>query len=242
MNTLPREEVEVPSRTSGNLRIVAERLGQELRQRRDLPEALSERDVYTATLESMANRRRRLSYDMLKKVLSDLDQVARMLGHGLDGHPASPDEQSSVTAAFPLNEETLRSTVLGFSLGLILTRPAVDGSGYPHLFAFAKLVAAGDGFVANENHNFGYHIHYYDRKERRTNVIFTFDPQEPRGSRETTFWEGHAGGSVQAKAKPDKFGDRRKMAIHDSCVSFLRTVSKGDFKTPSTPRSVLWCG
>lgn len=51
--------------------------------------------------------------------------------------------------------------------------------------------------VERENHNFGYHFHYgivKSGKINRTNLLLTFDPQQPEDKKGILYWEYHGDG------------------------------------------------
>ncbi len=112
----------------------------------------------------------------------------------------------------------------------------VTGETYPHLFNYMVEIPGDRGFgVERENHNFGYHIHYVQLsggRKRRANAIFMFDPKEPLIADPLLYWEPHHE-PAQLHINPGVFGNRRRMALYDTCISFLGKVPKCEFKMPS---------
>ena len=107
---------------------------------------------------------------------------------------------------------------------------------YPCLYRYIVAIPGDKGFgLDRENHNFGYHIHYVQlngKRNQRTNSIFMFNPKEPAIPKPLLYWEPHHE-AAQVHINPGSFGERRKMAIYDTCTPFLSKVPKHEFKTPS---------
>lgn len=107
---------------------------------------------------------------------------------------------------------------------------------YLCLYRFIVAIPGDKGFgLDQENHNFGYHIHYVQlngRKTQRTNAIFMFNPKEPAIPKPLLYWEPHHK-TTQVHINPGSFGNRRRMAVYDTCTPFLSKVPKHAFKTPS---------
>ena len=73
----------------------------------------------------------------------------------------------------------------------------------------------------------------------------TFNPKEPYSgdsekiNKDTLYWEYHSDGT---KKHPDLFREKRKKAIFSTSVSFLRNISKSEFKVPSSKSKVFHKG
>ena len=87
----------------------------------------------------------------------------------------------------------------------------------------------------------GYHIHYVvmkDKKQKRTNIVFTFDPSEISDSQpHVLHWEHHGSGLSK---EPEQFGVRRRNAIYDTSCGFLSKLPKHEFKVPGSKSKVFW--
>lgn len=88
---------------------------------------------------------------------------------------------------FSCTVEITRSLGLDYELALVRRTPLFNKTEHPHLLEF--LISLPGRFssegVQGENHGYGYHIHYIvaeKRKAKRTNVLLTFDPKEPKVS------------------------------------------------------------
>lgn len=91
----------------------------------------------------------------------------------------------------------LASMSYGIDYNLELRResPIVSEENYPVIYfclvALPKLKNEG---LLNENHGMGYHIHYVviqSKKQKRTNIVFTFNPSEISNSQNVLYWENH---------------------------------------------------
>ena len=103
--------------------------------------------------------------------------------------------------------------------------------------SFLSLIAAGDDWLKREN-QMGYHFHYLaTRRKLRTNILLTFDPEEPVGPPDSLFWEHHASG--KRTAAPAMWGNDRKLAVFDAANRSLRKPGKSTFRAPSRGASVL---
>lgn len=137
----------------------------------------------------------------------------------------------------------LASMSFGIDYNLELRRdsPIVSEENYPVIyFCLVALPKLKDEGLLNENHGMGYHIHYVviqNKKQKRTNIVFTFNPSEVSTIQNVLYWEYHGTGMSRA---PDKFGKRRRNAIYDTSCSFLNKVPKIAFRAPVSAANVLW--
>lgn len=108
----------------------------------------------------------------------------------------------------------------------------ITDENYPHLYKLIiNIGGESTNGLENENHGFGYHLHYVSLKKQRaerTNLIFTFNPYEPEVRRPFLYSQHHHD-SAHIQATPDRFGTRRRMAIYDSCTSVLSNIPKSEF-------------
>ena len=112
-----------------------------------------------------------------------------------------------------------------------------------HPLIFHCLVALpkhkNEGLI-RETHGIGFHIHYVrlvKKKQSRTDVLFTFDSREVSQNTHTLFWENHGPG---IPSDPERFGKRRRIAIHDTSCGFLNKIPKHEFRAPSREARALW--
>ncbi len=144
-----------------------------------------------------------------------------------------------------LTYSELASMSYGIDYNLELRResPLVSEENYPVVFfclvALPKI--KDEGLVSeNHGHGMGYHIHYVvmqKKKQKRTNIVFTFNPSEISISQHVLYWERHGSGLSR---KPHRFGKRRRNAIYDTSCGFLSKVPKIEFRAPVSAANVLW--
>jgi len=131
---------------------------------------------------------------------------------------------------------------LDYNVELRSRERMVSEETYPSLYRFIVAIPGDKGFgLDRENHNFGYHIHYVQlqgKRNQRTNAIFMFNPKEPPAAKPVLYWEPHHE-AAQVHINPGSFGERRRMAIYDTCTPFLNKIPKQEFKTPSNNASRL---
>jgi hypothetical protein len=93
--------------------------------------------------------------------------------------------------------------------------------------------------LTRENHGqWGYHYHYMDANERRSDTLLTFD-QNSSASVPSLLWERHAEGD-KFKAKADKWGTGKRQSIYSVCQPDTRRWPLSAFKKPSVRASPVW--
>jgi hypothetical protein len=123
-----------------------------------------------------------------------------------------------------------------YSLELVKRTALVTHEKYPVLFAYVKVSLPGRFSAESldrENHGCGYHMHYINSDDRRTNLLLTFDPKEAPRTKppitHTLFCEEHGNG---VRTYPERFQRKRRRAIFDTSVGMLNKVPKSEFKEP----------
>lgn len=92
-------------------------------------------------------------------------------------------------------------------------------------------VEDGVDYLKREAHSgVGWHYHYLDWKERRSNVILCWDtrwnPPEPQPEppkRRGLFVERHAEGGKPFSARPDAWGPKKRQSMYNVCATDLRS-------------------
>jgi len=130
---------------------------------------------------------------------------------------------------------------IDYNLELRTERDLISEDNYPVIFfCLVTLPKINNEGLVKENHGMGYHIHYVmmkSKKQKRTNVVFTFNPSEIPPPQNTLYWEHHGSG---LKCNPEKFGNRRRNAIYDTSCGFLSKISKKYFRAPVKTAHVLY--
>jgi hypothetical protein len=109
---------------------------------------------------------------------------------------------------------------------------------YERIFVLLVAVGRRQG-IERENHDgMGYHFHYLPKRGKgRSNVLFTFDPDEASPP-DSLYWENHGSG-VKTSA-PAIWGHSRIRAVYDSAYPSLMKPGKTAFRRPSGAAQVLW--
>lgn len=90
--------------------------------------------------------------------------------------------------------------------------------------------------------HWGYHYHYLDAKERRSDTLLTFDRQLktlPDGQHvKVVTWERHSETSHFA-ARAATWGAKKRKSVHEACVGDSAKRNLNDFKKPSKDAEAL---
>lgn len=172
------------------------------------------------------------------------EKILRLRKEHSDEHFIMLDNAEEIQSALlSLTYSKLTSTSHGIDYNLELRnhQPYVVDENYSDLFyCLITLPKYGNEGLKGEDHGHGYHIHYVlikKSKQKRTDILLTFNPNETTAKEHTLYWEPHGAG---ISSHPDRFGKRRRVAIYDSSCSFLDKVSKSNFKRPGRGSESLW--
>jgi hypothetical protein len=136
----------------------------------------------------------------------------------------------------------LRPIHLGFlepMLRIPITEPLSEC-----VVAFLLEIPGDKDLLKREHHDhFGWHYHYLDRKERRSNTILCWDTRaKPCGAhlQLPIFCETHAEGTKDFTAKPEQWGSPKRESMHKACSSDLTKWPLNEFKTPGRKAAPVW--
>jgi hypothetical protein len=98
--------------------------------------------------------------------------------------------------------------------------------------------------LKRENHgHWGYHFHYYDAKQRRSDTLLTFARQLktlPDGRKvKVVTWERHSETSHFA-ARAATWGTNKRASMYNACVGDSAKRNLNDFKKPAKDAQALW--
>ncbi|GEM_PF-6308541 len=98
--------------------------------------------------------------------------------------------------------------------------------------------------LQRENHgHWGYHYHYLDAKERRSDTLLTFARQHktlPDGRKvKAVTWERHSETSHFA-ARAATWGANKRESVYEACLGDSAKRNLIDFKKPAKDAQVLW--
>ena len=179
------------------------------------------------------------TYDFLEMLEQKLEII--LTERGEEYFYEIDKEIQSAVKLLTYSELASMSFGIDYNLELRRERSLISEENYP--IAFYCLVALAkikDEGLINENHGMGYHIHYVvqeKKKQKRTNIVFTFNPSEISTSQHVLYWEHHGSG---LNCEPDRFGKRRCNAIYDTSCGFLNKIPKIEFRAPVSAANVLW--
>lgn len=111
------------------------------------------------------------------------------------------------------------------------------------LTAFLITIAGDSDLLKRENHgHFGWHYHYLNFKKERSNVILCFDRHAKlaEGDHRPLFWEKHSEGRSKFKARPDSWGEAKRLSIYASCEPDLSNWPIESFKQASKEARAVW--
>lgn len=178
-------------------------------------------------------------YDLLELLDSKLESI--LTERGEEYFYQTADEICMAVKQLTYCELASMSYGIDYNLELRQELPLVSEENYPTVFfCLVALPKNKNEGVLSENHGMGYHIHYVvkqNKKQQRTNIVFTFNPAEISISSHILYWEHHGSG---LNREPSKFGKRRRNAIYDTSCGFLSKVPKIEFRTPISASNVLW--
>lgn len=94
--------------------------------------------------------------------------------------------------------------------------------------------------IARETHgHWGYHYHYLDSKNRRSDTLLTFDRDTAAPVMPTLCWERHAEGQ-KFKARAGKWGADKRESVYSVCRPDALRFKLVDFKRPASDAEVVW--
>jgi hypothetical protein len=94
--------------------------------------------------------------------------------------------------------------------------------------------------LAREIHgHWGYHYHYLDHRNRRSDTLLTFDRDSPTGIMPTLCWERHAEGQ-KFKARAAQWGTDKRESVYSACRPDTLRFSLADFKHPASDAEEVW--
>lgn len=146
--------------------------------------------------------------------------------------------------------QTIKPILRGY-LEYTATVPVIDTPSEPLLMAFIA-IADTRNVLAKENHGFGYHYHYCDKKGRRSDTMLSFDTSQPKvklngktiiqRERCPLFWERHAEKNAKFLAKADQWGREKRVSVYTAAKPDL--ARKGtlleSFRRPSKIAQAVW--
>lgn len=119
----------------------------------------------------------------------------------------------------------------------------------PELVALYLItIDRGEDYLENESHSgVGWHYHYLDWRKDRSDVVLCWDtrwkapdPQTNPPDRRGLFVEKHAEKGKAFKAKPWKWGPKKRETMHDLCAADLRTRRIEEYRCAANKSELVY--
>ncbi len=178
----------------------------------------------------------RKEVELLKRIKPNLSSLEERLERDRNWKDSEPSEQERALA-LPLSLALLYDLPFGLihlvdsALELRQRRSLISMGRSTILLTFIIHVAGDRGGLVRENHQFGYHFHYLHGHNtlERSDVLLTFNPQEPISHPDTLYWEKHSDGLV---TRPTTWSLKRKVAVHTAAIPSINKPGKQYFLQP----------
>ena len=94
--------------------------------------------------------------------------------------------------------------------------------------------------ILRENHgHWGYHYHYLDSRDRRSDALLTFDRKITNAAKPALCWERHAEGK-KFKAQAGIWGPEKRKSVYSVCHPDALHFSLSDFNCPASDAESDW--
>lgn len=108
------------------------------------------------------------------------------------------------------------------------------------MIAFLVAVPGTRDKITRENHgHWGYHYHYLDSKDRRSDTLLTFDQKSANAARPTLRWERHAEADG-FKARAGTWGSDKRESVYSVCHPDTSRFNLSNFKRPASDAEIVW--
>ncbi|MDF2232397.1 hypothetical protein P2H44_07495 [Albimonas sp. CAU 1670] len=108
---------------------------------------------------------------------------------------------------------------------------------------FVTIPGLKDKLMREIHGHWGYHYHYLNAKNKRSDTLLTFKPEprvDTRGARVRVLtWEYHSEGK-HFNARPYRWGDAKRRSVYDACINDSSNRELSTFKRPSGKAENVW--
>jgi hypothetical protein len=108
---------------------------------------------------------------------------------------------------------------------------------------FLSIDGLRDLLVREVHGHWGYHYHYLDAKERRSDTLLTFEQNlrtlRPGQQARVLTWERHAEKS-KFKARARDWADKKRESVYRACITDSAKRALTDFKVPASDAEIMW--
>jgi len=205
---------------------VREVLGADRKARR-MPKQIFDRSILRT---SLFDEEARVAQRLVRELEQDLAKMGPKSIEDRVGYLPNGDRhiESLLSVCVQVDE------ILALRTSLRLMCNIVNDESTPKLFYFLR-ISGYDDILRKENHGQGYHFHYCDKRERRSDTILTFDDPTP-----SLFFEKHAENKAKFIAKPMSWSSGRRFSVYGACLPIWRKMGPAHFKRPGNKASVLY--
>lgn len=141
-----------------------------------------------------------------------------------------------------LGSLTIRRWRYPFLRGVVesrLTKPLIQPLPEPVFQYLVTIPGLSDKLVRESHGHWGYHYHYLNSSEKRSDTLLTFDQSSPSKT-PTLLWERHGEGSYKFKARAERWGAGKRKSIYSVCEPDSRRWPLTAFKMPSAAAQKVW--
>lgn len=153
--------------------------------------------------------------------------------------PGADRHESSVWAIGAVTYRAEKYPILRGEIELSKTEPIA--AGIPEVVVeFLRTVPGTRDQITRENHgSWGYHYHYLDSRDRRSDTLLTFDRKSTNAANPDLCWEKHAEGD-KFKARAGMWGAGKRESVYSVCHPDTSRFSLPDFKRPASDAELVW--
>ncbi|MGO7837064.1 hypothetical protein [Rhizobium johnstonii] len=173
-------------------------------------------------------------------IIGELDAILIAAQHDTSTRIKLPDGQNWTLGSSPY-AGPLRS-IYGGSLLPIKHIPVVERVP-DRVFSFLLEIAGDRDLLKREHHDhIGWHYHYLDRWERRSNIVLCWDVRDLKVANDdrAIFQETHAEGQPDFIGRPELWGEAKKESMYDACRPDLDDWAAHLFRCASGKAKPVW--
>lgn len=248
-NFEPWEEVDEPpgflSRTLRSLQTIARSVAPDLRiEHRERRHREFDREI-----RALLGDRSMPFFEDSDQVYAYVDLLNRILGEARTADSGTAPPTGTVGTSRPVIADWLFAGRKPIHLGTV-ERYCVYPASPPLNAELLRLVVAIPGMddvLIREQHDvFGWHYHYCDQRQRRSDIIMSFDRKRAvksasgNSQQSPLCWEPHAINKAKFNARPQRWRDRKRESIYVACAPDLGISPALTFKPPSKEAEDVW--
>lgn len=187
--------------------------------------------------------------DAARKLVSSIEDALQVLAGRLDQDWRKRQDGEWATGHDRLNRQTWslgsviyrleRQPILRGEVELRRTEPIAPDIPDGVVLYLLTVPGTKDQLTRETHGHWGYHYHYLDRRNRRSDTLLTFDRGSLNALKPTLCWERHAEGQ-KFKARADVWGTDKRESVYSVCHPDTSRFRLTDFKQPGADAHVVW--